>query len=298
MKTRGTLVGTGEIIQLKAQFSDALGQPADLNSFPRIQLIQPNSAVYQEYSSAGVYKINTGLYGFDFTIPLNGPMGVWTDIWQGLMGTEGYLVRGAFNFIVTNTNLGAPNIDGYVKLGDEPRYNLSQEAIENINRLMKMLKIRLQSSGRHQVKDQYGNILYENCDIFTTEELYVFLCSSLAEFNLTPHFTHFVFEEACVVDEFADVIVEGAYIMALASKALIEKGREFNITDNGISFQPPMVSDLLNGQMGTLLGPYRDKLKHIKYQFKAAPLGLGTLRITAVAPQYMKLRHRRAKQFI
>jgi hypothetical protein len=209
-----------------------------------------------------------------------------------------YVIRASFNFVVTNTNLGAPNIDGYVHLGDKPRYTLSQEAIENINHLMELLRIRLQSAGRHQTVDQYGNVIYENCDIFSTEELYAFLCSSLAEFNLTPHFTHFTFEEPQVVDMFPDVIVEGAYIMALASKALIEKGREFNITDNGISFQPPAVADLLNGQMGTLLAPYRDKLKQIKYQFKPSPLGLGTLRITAVAPQYMKLRHRRERQFI
>ncbi len=298
MKTRGTLVGTGDTIQLKAQFQDALGNLTDLNSFPRVQIIQPNSAIYQEYSSLGVYRISTGIYGYDFKVPINGPVGVWTDLWQGLLGTENYLIRGSFNFIVSNTNLGAPNIDGYVHLGDEPVYNLSQEAIININHLMKLLKLRLQSAGRHQIKDEYGNILYENCDIFSTEELYAFLCSSLAEFNLTPHFTQFVWEESIIVDCFADIIVEGAYIMALASKALIEKGREFNITDGGISFQPPAVADLLNGQMGTLLSLYRDKLKGIKYQWKPQPLGLGTLRITAVAPQYMRLRHRRAKTFI
>jgi hypothetical protein len=216
MKTRGTLVGTGDTIQLKAQFQDALGNLTDLNSFPRVQIIQPNSAIYQEYSSLGVYRISTGIYGYDFKVPINGPVGVWTDLWQGLLGTENYLIRGSFNFIVSNTNLGAPNIDGYVHLGDEPVYNLSQEAIININHLMKLLKLRLQSAGRHQIKDEYGNILYENCDIFSTEELYAFLCSSLAEFNLTPHFTQFVWEESIIVDCFADIIVEGAYIMAMA----------------------------------------------------------------------------------
>lgn len=298
MKTRGVVIGTAESVQLKAQFSDPLGNPGDLNSFPRVQIIQPNSAIYQEYTSIGVYKIDTGLYGFDFAVPINGPVGVWTDVWQGTLGEENYIIRGSFNFIVSNTNLAAPNIDGYFHLGDKPRINLSQEAIQNINHLMELLRLRLQSSGRHQTKDSYGNIVYENCDIFSVDELYAFLCSSLAEFNLTPHFTFFKWEEPVVVDMFADIIVEGAYIMALASKALIEKGREFNVTDNGISFQPPAVADLLNSQMGTLLGPYRDRLKSIKYQMKPNPLGLGTLRITAVAPQMLRLRHRRARQMI
>ena len=296
MKTRGSIIGTSETVQLKAQFSDPLGNPGDLNSFPRIQIIQPNSAIYQEYTSAGVYRINTGLYGFDFKVPIIGPVGVWADVWQGVLGEENYLIRGSFNFIVSNTNLGAPNVDGYIHLGDKPKYNLSQESIQNINHLMEVLRLRLQSSGRRQTKDSHGNTIYENCDIFSTEELYAFLCCSLAEFNLTPHFTHFVWEDPAVVDMFGDVIVEGAYIMGLASKALIEKGREFNITDNGISFQPPAIADLLNSQMSTLLTAYREKIKGIKYQFKANPLGLGTLRITAVAPQMLRLRHRRARQ--
>lgn len=297
LKTRGTLVGTREIIQLKAQFRDGYGNLADLSSIPRIQIIQPNSALYMDYSSVGVYQISTGTYALDFTTPLNGPVGVWCDNWQGIMGTPGYLIRGSFNFIVTNTNLGAPNIDGYVHIGDEPIFDLSQTAIININKLIKLLKHRLGSSGRRQTKDGYGNIVYENCDIFSNEELHMFLCAALTEFNLIPHFTSFTFEEQIVVDYFGEIIVEGAYIMALLSKALMEKGKEFNISDNGISFTPPAVADLLNSQASSLLGPYREKLKLIKHQFKSI-LGLGTLRITAVAPQYMRLRHRRENQFI
>jgi len=299
MKTRGTLAGTGDQIQLKAQFRDAQGNLADLNEFPKIQIIQPNSAIYMDYTSGGIYKLDTGTYGYTFDIPLNpAVMGVWMDNWQGLMGDPSYLIRGSFNFIVTNTNLGAPNIDGYVHLGDEPIFNLSQQAIININRLMKILKTRLQSSGRKESKDGYGNIVYENCNIFSVDEMHAFLCASLTEFNLTPHFTFFTWEDSYVPDSFGEIIVEGAYIMALASKALIEKGKEFNISDNGISFQPPLVADLLTSQFSTLLAPYRERLKHIKYQFKPSPLGLGTLRISAVAPQYMRLRHRRERQLI
>jgi len=297
MKTRSNVIGTGEIVQLKAQFSDPLGNPGDLNDFPRIQIIQPNTAIYHEYTSAGVYKISAGLYGYDFTVPIIGPVGVWSDVWLGTLGPEEYIIRGSFNFIVSNTNLGSPNIDGYVHLGDEPKYNLSQEAILNINHLMKVLRVRLQSDGRRQTTDSYGNIVYENCDIFSTEELYVLLCSSLSEFNITPHITAYTFEDPFVVDMFADIIVEGAYILGLASKALIEKGKEFNISDNGITYQPPAIADLLNSQMSTLLTSYRDRLKGIKYQFKPGPVGLGTLRITAVAPQMLRLRHRRARQF-
>ena len=298
MKTRGTLAGTGDQIQLKAEFRDAQGNLADLNEFPRIQIIQPNSAIYMDYTSGGVYRLSEGLYGYTFDVPINGPVGVWMDNWQGLMGDPAYLIRGSFNFIVTNTNLGAPNIDGYVHLGDEPVFNLSQPAIININRLMKILRIRLQSNGRHQTKDGYGNIVYENCDIFSVDEMHAFLCASLCEFNNTPHITNFVWEQPEVPDMFGDIIVEGAYIMGLASKSLIEKGREFNITDNGVSFTPPQTADLLNSQATAMLEPYRNRLRLLKTIMKPSPLGLGTLRISAVAPQFLRLRHRRERKLI
>ena len=295
MKTRGTQVMTGEIIQLKAQFSNSNGIPVDLASFPRVQIIQPNTAIYRDYASAGVYKLSTGLYALNFEVPINARIGVYTDNWLGLDG-YGASVRGSFNFIVSNTSLAAPNIDGYVHLGDIPERDLSQEAIININILMEILRQRLQSSGMRPTKDANGVTVYESCDIFSISEMFAFLCSSLSEFNSTPHYTQFVFEDQIVVD-FRDVIVEGAYIMALASKALIEKGREFTVSDNGISFQPAAVADMLNSQMSTMLSLYREKLKQIKYSMKPFPKGLGTLRITAVNPLFLRLRHRRAGQW-
>lgn len=44
------------------------------------------------------------------------------------------------------------------------------------------------------------------------------------------------------------LVVDFAVIVALASKALIEKGREFVISDNGIGSSSPNVSEILNDQ--------------------------------------------------
>jgi hypothetical protein len=296
MKTRGTQVMTGQIIQLKAQFSNSNGIPTDLAAFPRVQIIQPNTAIYRDYSSAGVYKISDGLYALNFEVPINARAGVYSDNWYGQLDGYGSSVRGSFNFVVANTNLAAPNIDGYVHLGDVPELDLSQTAIININILMEILRKRLQSSGMRPTIDASGANVYESCDIFSISEMFAFLCSSLSEFNSTPHYTTFSFEDQIVVD-FRDVIVEGAYIMALASKALIEKGREFTVSDNGISFAPAAVSEMLNGQMSTLLSLYREKLKQIKYSMKSLPLGLGTLRLTSISPLLMRLRHKRQGQW-
>lgn len=294
--TRGTQVPTGGTIQLKAQFNNSSGIPADLPNFPAIQVIQPNTAIYRDYSSVGVYKLSTGIYALNFVVPINAATGVYYDNWRGTDG-YGFTTRGSFNFIVSNTNLAAPNIDGYIHLGDEPESDLSQTALANINRLMKMLSMRLQNTGRRPTTDGYGNKVYEYCNIFSIDEMYAFLCSALSEFNNTPHFTVFTFEDDIVID-FRDVIVEGAYIMALLSKALIEKGREFTISDNGLSYSPALVGDLLNSQASTLLSAYREKLKYYKSNFKPYPKGLGTLRITAVSPLLMRLRYRREGQFL
>lgn len=295
MKTRGDIIGFGETVQLKVQFNDSNALPVDLDAMPEIQLVQPDSVQYKPYDSIAVYQISTGVYAYDFDVPLNGPAGVWVDNWHGLL--SGNIVTGSFVFVVYNVDLQHNSInDGYEQLGDIPNIVLSQTAIHNINILMNILRKRLQSSGWHMVKDANGVLVRENCDIFSIEELFAFLCSSLSEFNSTPHYTDFHWEDDVVI-MFRDVIVEGAYIMALASKALIEKGREFTITDSGLSFMPPLVADLLNSQFSTLLGPYREKLKQIKYSMKPSALGLGTLRITSVSPQVLRLRHRREMQF-
>jgi len=133
--TRGTQVPNGGIIQLKAQFNNQVEIPTDLATFPQVQIIQPNSAIYRGYSSAGVYKISDGIYALNFEVPINAMVGVYSDNWLGLDG-YGYTTRGGFNFIVSNTDLAAPNIDGYVHLGDIPESDLSQADLININRLI------------------------------------------------------------------------------------------------------------------------------------------------------------------
>jgi hypothetical protein len=293
LKSRADTIGTGEQVQLKAIFRNVIGVETDLDAFPQIMISEPDNATYMNLTSTGVSHIATGTYAYTFTAPINGSLGAWSDFWSGYMA--GDPVTGTFAFIVSNLDIDVPAADGYEQLGDAPDRTLSQSAIHNLNILMDLLRRRLQSSGRHKVFDANGNEVYENCDIFSVDELYSFLCCALSEFNQTPHFTAFTFDDPMILN-FADILVEGGYIMALASKALIEKGREFTISDNGLSFQPPAVSELLNSQMSTLLTGYRDKLKLIKHQFKSF-LGLGTLRTTAVAPQVMRLRHRRTNRF-
>lgn len=141
---------------------------------------------------------------------------------------------------------------------------MNDQAIENTNKLLKFLKNRLNSTGSAKSMDGYGNTIYVDCDIYSNDMLASFISLSLSDFNQTPNFTNFGLDDTHFIDTFAEVLVEGATLYALSSKALIERGREFKIMDNGIIFDPPSVSEMLNTQFSTLLEFHWQKLKHIK----------------------------------
>lgn len=142
--------------------------------------------------------------------------------------------------------------------------NLSSEGQHNSDMLISLLKHRLHDNGKAKSTDTNGNIIYVDCDVYSKGMLEAFIHLAVSEFNATPYFTNFSLEDSKFVDCFAEIIVEGATLYALSSKALIEKGREFQLTDHGIDFVPPAVSEMLNTQFSTLLVHHWEKLKHIK----------------------------------
>jgi hypothetical protein len=136
----------------------------------------------------------------------------------------------------------------------------------NSDWLVGLLQKRLQSNGKAKSNDTFGNVLYVDTDIFAKETLEAFIDLSLSDFNQTPYFTFYSLEDSDIVDTFAEVLVEGAVLYALSSQALLERGREFQMTDGGVTFNPPSVSELLNTQFSTLLQYHWEKLKTIKHR--------------------------------
>ena len=273
LKARGEVLSPTDQVNLTVQFKDTMGNPINTDSYPNISIVQPSGLVLIAPTSVGVSQIGIGNYSYIFTVPINGPLGVFNDIWTGYI--NGFLVQTTFSFIVVETQVPQISSDGYLHLGDDPGFNYSQCATRNVNKLIKMLRARLNSSGKAKSADPYGNTIYVDCDIFSVDMLATFLGTSLARFNQTPYFTFFTFDEDCFVDQFADILVEGAAIYALASKALIERGREFQINDNGLSFNPPTVSELLETQYATLLSSLDVRLKFIKDSIRPYPRGMG-----------------------
>lgn len=295
IKARGEITSPTEQINLTVQFKDGTGTPVDMDSFPQISIIQPSGLVALAPTSAGVAHVSTGKYSFVFTAPINGPLGVWNDIWTGYI--NGYRVESQFSYIINITQTPAINVDGYKALGDDPGFRYSQVAINNINKLIKSLRARLNSAGKARSTDSYGNVIYVDCDIFSVDMLTTFLATALWDFNQVPYFTFFQFDETDFVEQFGEILVEGATLYALASKALIERGREFQITDNGLNFNPPSVSELMQTQYSTLLTAYNEKLKYIKNSLRPAPRGLGVWSMNSgINTAWARLRHQRARR--
>lgn len=297
IRARGELIEPTDQANLTVTFKDAMGNPINTDSFPTVSIVQPSGLVNLIATSAGVQQISTGMYSYIFNAPINGPLGVWNDIWVGYI--NGFRVEANFNFIVNHTQIPAINTDGYHHLGDDPGFKYSQCATININKLMKSLKARMNSSGKAKSVDAYGNTTYVDCDIFSVDNLTTFLATALWDFNQVPYFTFFTFDEDSFVDQFGEILVEGATLYALASIALIERGREFQLTDNGLNFNPPTVSDLLETQYSTLLSQYWEKLKYIKNSLRPRPLSLGVFGMTSgMNPAIRNQRHRREGRII
>jgi len=292
---RSEIVQPGDIVALRARFTGPDGEALDLDLFPTVTVIQPSGGVAVGPTSAGVSRIGIGEYQFNYSVGLYPPIGTWRDVWRGTI--SGFEVIGEFNFTTFNSQLPAINTDGYKKLGDDPGFNFTQNAICNINNLLKSLRARLKSQGKARRTDEYGNVIYKDCDIYTVDELVSFLCRSLSMFNEVPHFTFFTWEDTPIMEQFHDVLVQGGLYLALGAQALIERGREFQINDNGTGFTPPTISELLNTQYQKEMDAWWDKCKVIKYSMSSSPLGLGTLSfVNGASPQIRRLRHLRARQ--
>jgi len=196
---------------------------------------------------------------------------------------------------------------GTIMLGDDVEFDFSDAELVGLNILLTYLKARVRSDGKKPVRDEYGAFVYdgygelvlEDCNVFSDEVLACFLCSALSEFNMIPFFTSYSFADEIIYKTFSHAIVEGATILALSSQALVEKGRDFTISDGGISYQPPTLGDFLGTTYNNFLSSYRERLKFIKNSIRPGPTSFGTYtNLSSGAPAFTRLRHLRSRRIV
>lgn len=297
----------GQIVKLQIQYFDVNGDPIEPDDVPKFRIIDAESNVIQDYTDDDVTKSADGLYQVLYEVPSDGDLGIWSDEWQAEIG--GQTLNTVFIFTVVDADEGvAPTTGpGKIRLGDDVVFNFSDEEIRGINICLKFLKARLRSTAKKPARDEwgaflrdgYGEIITENCDVFEDEILIAFLCQSLSEFNSTPFFTGYTFADPIIQTLFYQVIVEGAYVFALASQAIVEKGRDFTVSDGGISYQPPQLGDFLQTNYSTWLTSYRERLKFIKNSIRPAPHGIGAYsNLGTASPAVLRQRHLRSRRLI
>lgn len=290
----------GQDVVLSIQYYGIDGLPTNADATPEITIKDLQGTTVIGPTSLGVSRVDTGLYQYTYGVPKLGDKGNWTDTWVG--SVSGISVQNVFQFLVVDETSATA---GTIRLGDDVAFDFSEPEILGVNTLLKFLKARLRNDGKKPVRDQFGAIVYdaygdivtEECNVFSDDILVCFLCQALSEFNMIPFFTTFTFADEVIYKLFAAAIVEGAYVFAIASQTLVEKGRDFTISDGGLSYQPPALGDFLQSHYGTWLTSYRERLKFIKNSIRPGPRSFGTYsNLSSGAPSFTRLRHVRQRQ--
>jgi hypothetical protein len=84
IKARGETLDVTDQVNLTITFKDGYS-PINTDVYPQISIIQPSGNVLLAPTSAGVSNIATGVYSYIFTVPFNGPYGVFSDVWVGFV---------------------------------------------------------------------------------------------------------------------------------------------------------------------------------------------------------------------
>ncbi len=297
----------GQEVALQIQYYDSCGAKVAADEIPTVEILDLDGNILATSNEDEVDHLGSGLYQYIYRVPESGDAGLWYDRWTAKIDGATLNTDFSFKVVVPELGLSADTGPGKIKLADDVVFDFDENEIYGINILLKFLKARLRSVGKKPQRDDFGAFLYdgygelitEDCDVFTNDVLVANLMQSLSEFNSTPFFTNYSFADPLIQTLFTQVIVEGAYVFALASHSLIEKGRDFTISDGGISYQPPSLGDFISSHYGTWLTTYRERVKFIKMSIRPGPMSFGThTNLTGAAPAYLRLRHLRARRIV
>jgi hypothetical protein len=295
----------GQEVALQIQYFDSCGAKVAADEAPIVKIYDLDNNLLVTSKKNEVVHLGDGLYEFIYKVPVDGDSGSWRDEWSANIGGAVLDISFFFKVVTPEIGLSADSGPGKIKIADDVVFDFSPEEIKGINILLKFLKARLRSVGLKPMRDEfgafildgYGEIVTEECDVFDNNVLVTLLCQSLSEFNSMPFFTSYSFADPLIQNLFSQIIVEAAYVFALASQALLEKGRDFTISDGGINYQPPQLGDFVQTHYGTWLTSYRDRLKFIKNNIRPGPMSYGThTNLTGAAPSWTRLRHLKSRR--
>ena len=134
-----------------------------------------------------------------------------------------------------------------------------------IAKLTDLLKIRLAS--KSFVKNAKGESVELN--VFTDEQLYEYLEYGLTAFNSVPNFTFITFNDGIAIANVGIYIVRYAANVTLLSRGLIEKGRQIDLEDQGMTYTSPDIAEFMLKQAELELSGWFEEVKCVKADVKA-----------------------------
>lgn len=111
--------------------------------------------------------------------------------------------------------------------------------------LIEKVQFRIAAIIKTQVIGLDGSISFEKTDVFEPDEIKQALELSLSAFNMIPNITYFKFTDEENIDQISDLLVTYAAHLLLIRQALVEKGREYSISDNGIEYAGPNIGQFM-----------------------------------------------------
>lgn len=130
--------------------------------------------------------------------------------------------------------------------------------------LTELVQFRIDVTSKQQILDLNGNVKIEEVSIFKPEDIQRALSLSLSAFNMTPPVTYLKFTDEENMEQLSDLLVTYAAHLLLTKQSLLERGREFQVKDNGIGFVPPSVSDLAINISNTLWHTWDLQVRNLK----------------------------------
>jgi len=133
------------------------------------------------------------------------------------------------------------------------------------------------------------------CEIFGDSQLLSYIDLALMDVNSHPTWTYYDINS--VPRDWYNCIVKGAYVFAIDAQGLVERARNFNISDQGVTYTPPDLPGHFQSLSQMVRAEYQAEKEKIKANVRPAPQGLGSTRVLTPNPLLLRMRHLRSHRF-
>lgn len=136
--------------------------------------------------------------------------------------------------------------------------------LKSLTALTELVQFRIAAVSKQQIIEPNGNVKIVEASIFEPEDVQRALNLSLSAFNMSPPVTYLKFTDEENMDQLSDLLVTYAAHLLLTNKALVEKGREYSVKDNGIEYEAPQLGNFLLGTSDNLYRYWYERVRVLK----------------------------------